>query len=66
MSQHKTHEEIYIDWFNEARATKGLIDIKFQPGDIKISSKEEFYREANHFNDQADSGLITPLFKVVF
>lgn len=63
---YKTQEEIYIDWFNDAKAHKGLIDIKFQPGDIKLASKEEFYREANHFNDQADSGLIAPLFKVVF
>ncbi|MFY9141488.1 hypothetical protein [Sulfuricurvum sp.] len=63
---YKTQEEIYTQWFNEAKAQKGLIDVKFQPGDIKLTSKEEFYREANHFNDQADSGLITPLFKVVF
>ncbi|GEM_PF-4649429 len=63
---YKTQEEIYIDWFNNARDKQGLIDVKFQTGDIKLTSKEEFYREANHFNDQADSGLITPLFKVVF
>jgi len=66
MSKNTIEQEKYTNWFNDAKANKGLIDIKFQTGDIFLASKEEFYREANHFNAQADSGNIKPIYKVVF
>jgi len=61
-----TQKERYIQWFNEAKESKDLIDVKFQTGDIKLSSQEEFYREANHFNEQLDREDIESLYEVKF
>lgn len=63
---YKTEEETYKEWYSDAVKNRGLIDIKFQVGDIKLTSKEEFYREANHFNSQADHAVIKPLYQVAF
>ena len=57
-----TQKEKYLQWFKEAKETKGLIDVKFYAGDIKLSSQEEYYREANHFNEQLDRADIKPLY----
>ena len=61
-----TQKEKYILWFNEAKEKKGLIDVKFYAGEIKLSTQEEYYREANHFNEQLDNSSIKPLFQVNF
>jgi len=61
-----TQQERYIAWFENAKRTENLIDVKFQTGDIKLSSQEEFYREANHFNEQLDREDIEPLYEVTF
>jgi hypothetical protein len=61
-----TQQERYITWFENAKKNEDLIDVKFQTGDIKLSSQEEFYREANHFNEQLDRKDIEPLYEVTF
>ena len=61
-----TQKEKYIQWFQEAKKDKNLIDVKFYAGDIKLSSQEEYYREANHFNEQLDRLDIKPLYEVKF
>ena len=61
-----TQKEKYLEWFERAKAEEGLIDVKFQTGDIKLSSQEEYYREANHFNEQLDREDIESLYSVTF
>lgn len=61
-----THKEKYLEWYENAKKNEDLIDVKFQTGDIKLSSQEEFYREANHFNEQLDNEDIEPLYYVTF
>lgn len=61
----KTQKEKYIEWYEDAKKNKDLIDVKIYAGDIKLSSEEEFYREANHFNEQLDREDIAPLYEVV-
>ena len=63
---YKTEEERYIAWYNNAKKNEGLIDIKFYAGEILGTDTEQFYREANYFNQQLDRQDITPRIEVRF
>ena len=41
---YKTEEEIYIAWYNNAKANENLIDVKFHVGEIQETDTEQFYR----------------------
>ena len=63
---YQTEEEKYITWFENAKKHEGLIDIKFYAGEIHGTDTEQFYREANYFNQQLDRQDITPRIVVQF
>lgn len=65
MSKHITEEEKFVSWFEDAKANDGLIDIKFYVAEIQETDKEQFYREANFFNEQLDREDITPRIEVM-
>lgn len=63
---YKTEEEKYLLWYENAKANEGLIDVKFHAGEIQETDKEQFYREANFFNEQLARTDLTPRIKVAF
>lgn len=64
MSQYKTEEEKFVEWYEDAKQNRGLIDIKFYAGDLTGTNTEDFYREVNHFNEQLDRTDLKPRIEV--
>jgi hypothetical protein len=63
--EYKTEEQKFLDWYEGEKASNGLIDVKFHPGDLNETDQELFYKEANYFNEQLDRKDITARIQVI-
>ena len=53
----ETETERFLRWYESAKA-KGLVDIKFYPGDVSRASSEEFFGDVNALIDAIDKGVV--------
>lgn len=56
----KTAQAEFLEWYRQEKA-KGLVDIKFYPGDTSEASTEAFFSEINAMNHAIAQGQSTPL-----